>query len=51
MSDREVTLEMIHDKLLELHEDVKAMRAEYGAILAMLREMEIRRSDEPRRVH
>ena len=50
MSDA-VTLEMIHAKLVEVHEEIKAMRAEYGAIIAMLREIELGRSDEPRRVH
>ena len=50
MTEREVTLELIHAKLVELHEEVKAMRAEYATLVALVRDLQLDRN-EPRRVH
>lgn len=51
MSDDPVTLEMIYAKLVDVHEDIRAMREDYATIMAMLRDIEHLRTDTARRVH
>ena len=51
MGDDPVTLELIYAKLVEVHEDIRAMREDYATIMAMLRDIENLRTDITRRVH